>query len=89
MPTDRPSEPTALSALLNRLSPANDIVRIDVASSTVTYVGKALPGTATSVPLWKIIRLTSTAGGNLILEFAGGTTVYNKIWDNRASLSYS
>lgn len=85
----QPAEPTILSALLNRLSPAFDIARIDVASGTVTYVGKAPPTTPTSVPQWKIIRLTSTSGGNLTLEYAGGAAKYNQVWDNRASLSYS
>ncbi len=85
----RAAEPTIQSTLLNRLAPAFDIVRIDVATSTVTYVGKAAPTTTTDLPQWKIIRLTSTAGGNLTLEYAGGTTLYNKVWDNRASLTYT
>jgi len=63
--------------------------RLDVVSSTITYVGKAQPGTATAAALWKITRLTSNAEGDLTLEYANGAAVYNQIWDNRAALSYS
>lgn len=63
--------------------------RLEVASSTITYVGKATAGTATSTAIWQIQRLTSTAGGNLTIEYADGNILYDNVWDNRASLSYS
>jgi hypothetical protein len=66
-----------------------EAIRVDVASSTVTYVGNAKDGSATSDPVWKIKRLTSTAGGNLVVDYANGNASYLNIWDNRASLSYS
>lgn len=63
------------------------IVRVDEASSTITYVGYAIPGTATSAASWRIKRLDSTTG--LIVLWAAGTASFNQVWDNRASLSYS
>ena len=64
-------------------------LRLDVASSTVTYLGNAVEGTATSSALWQIKRLTSTSAGNLTIEYPAGSSSYINIWNNRASLSYS
>lgn len=62
--------------------------RIDEASSTVSYVGYAEPGTATSSAQWQIRRVT-ISGTQTITEFADGDTQFNNVWDNRAALSYS
>lgn len=63
--------------------------RVDVASSTVTYIGKTYVGNATSTPEWRIQRMTSDAGGGLVIEYANGSSNYDQAWDDRASLSYS
>ena len=63
------------------------VVRLDEASSTITYVGQAVPGTATSAASWSIKRLDSTSG--LIVLWGAGTAAFNQIWDNRAALAYS
>lgn len=52
----------------------------------VDYVGEAAIGTATSAAAWRIKRIDSTTG--IIIQWAG-TGVFDQIWDNRASLSYS
>lgn len=52
----------------------------------VDYVGEASIGTATSAASWRIKKVDSTTG--LILQWAG-TGVFDQVWDNRASLSYS
>lgn len=61
---------------------------IDEATSTVTYVGEAATGTATSSALWRIKRLTQS-GTVLLIEWADGDGLFNNIWDNRTGLSYS
>lgn len=63
--------------------------RLDEATATITYIGTALPGTATSSALWKIKRLTFSANCSFITEWANGSIAATNIWDNRASLSYS
>lgn len=76
-------------AIANSL-PVNDValaIQIDVASSTVTYIGKALPGTATSAATWQIKKIDSTSGTSI--TFASGNSNFSQVWDNRASLSYS
>ena len=60
---------------------------IDKASITVTYVGYALPGTATSSALWRIIKIDKTSGTKV--TFADSVTSYTKVWDNRATYNYS
>lgn len=61
---------------------------IDAVSSSVTYVGYASPGTATSAASWQIKKL-NTSGSVTTIYYASGSAAYNQIWDNRASLSYS
>lgn len=61
---------------------------VDESSTAVTYVGEAATGAATSVSSWRIKRLTQTAT-ILTIEWASGNGAFNKIWDNRAALTYS
>lgn len=70
---DRASSPPALE--------------VDEASATITYVGEAAPGSATAAAVWRIKRIDTTSG--VSIKWAGGTAEYDKVWDNRASLSYS
>lgn len=52
----------------------------------VDYVGEAAIGTITSAASWRIKKVDSTSG--IIIQWAG-TGVFDQVWDNRASLSYS
>ncbi len=60
--------------------------RIDEASATVSYVGKAALGSATSAAAWQIQKLDSTSG--LIVTWADSNADFDNVWDNRASLTY-
>lgn len=71
------------------LPDTNELIEVNVASSTVTYIGKAAVGSATSAAVWKIQKMTTTVGGDISIKYAAGSIQYNQIWDNRASLSYS
>lgn len=62
--------------------------RFDEASATVTYIGEATVGTLDSEAGWRIKRFT-VSGTETLLEWASGTPDYDKIWDNRASYTYS
>ena len=63
-------------------------VLMDEASATVTYVGNAEIGSAESSSVWVIRKLTQT-GDVFSVEFAEGSASFDKIWDDRASYSYS
>lgn len=60
--------------------------RIDEASATVTYIGKATPGTATSAASWRIKKIDESSG--TVITWAGSAS-FNQIWDNRAVLVYA
>lgn len=64
------------------------ITIVDEASSTVTYVGEASPGDATSDSTWKIKKI-SISGSITSILMADGDANYDNVWDDRASLSYS
>jgi len=57
------------------------------ASSTIAYLGKALPGVLSSEALWRISKIDTSSG--IITTFADGNSNFDNIWDNRAALSYS
>lgn len=62
-------------------------VRIDEASSTVTYVGKAKPGGAVALAVWQIMKIDETSG--LVITWADGDALFDNIWNDRAGLVYS
>jgi hypothetical protein len=62
-------------------------LQFDAAASPLLYLGEALPGTATNVAGWRIMRFDVTAGVQIL--WADGDELLNNVWDDRASLSYS
>lgn len=79
----------AESALPVRLAGSQQKILYDEVSSTLAYLGTADPSTPTSAATWKIQKLVSGPGGSLQVLFADGNALYDNVWDNRASLSYS
>lgn len=63
--------------------------RTDFATESLIYRGEAAVGSATSASVWRIRRLTLAADDDVTEEWAGGTAEFDKIWDDRASLTYS
>ncbi len=54
------------------------------------YIGLAEPGSETSSAVWQIKILTHDASGNTTaVDFASGTAAFDKVWDDRASYTYS
>jgi hypothetical protein len=60
-------------------------IRLDTVGA-IDYVGEAAIGTATSAASWRIKRLDNTTG--IVLQWAG-TGVFNQVWDNRTTLTYT
>lgn len=58
-----------------------------VTVGALTYIGNAVPGSATSDNVWQIKRLDTTSGFKK--RWADGNDNFDNIWDNYASLSYS
>ena len=63
-------------------------LRVDQADASTIYVGYATPGALESDPVWRIMRITAV-GTEIVIEYTGGTSDYNSVWDDRAILSYS
>lgn len=63
--------------------------RIDEASATITYVGKAAVGADPADPVWRIFRMDTGTTPQTIITWADGNGDYDNVWNNRASLSYS
>lgn len=55
-------------------------------SSTVSYYGEALPGTATSAASWRVKKVTLDAAGQPTVEWEGGTAAFDKVWDTYEAL---
>ena len=66
----------------------NELSYIDEVSSSVSYFGFAPAGSAEGSALWKIKKLT-VSGTVTKVQFADGNALYDNVWNNRASLSYS
>lgn len=86
-PTDYATEVTLAALSTKILQQREDILRYDVASSTITYVGYAAPGSSAASAVWKIFRLDTTSG--IVKLYADGNTNYDNVWNSRAGLSYS
>jgi hypothetical protein len=61
---------------------------IDEPTSSITYVGEALTGTSVGAASWRIKRI-SVSGSVSIIEWADGDGLFNNVWNDRVSLSYS
>lgn len=64
--------------------------RVDDTHGTpdITYVGEADPGSLTSAAVWRVKRITDDGTEFTTVQWAG-TGVFDQIWDDRASLTYS
>lgn len=77
--------PTGEQAIATVTTPL--AVKVDEASSTVTYVGKAKMGTATSAASWQIFKV-SVSGNVTSITWCDSNNNFDNIWDNRAGLTY-
>ena len=70
------------------------IIRMAYAGTVLTYIGKALPGTATSAAGWQLMKLTYDGTNNTQVDFpqdASGnqSNLFAFIWDSRAGYTYA
>lgn len=62
------------------------VLRANTGDPDITYIGKAVPGSATSDAAWQIARLDENT--NLDLLYADGGA-FTQIYDNREALTYA
>lgn len=64
------------------------ISNIDEVSASITYIGKAIQGSADGASVWQIKKIEKT--GNVTkIRFAPNYVSFGDEWDERASLVYS
>ena len=63
-------------------------IRVDE-EGTFTYIGQAEPGSLTSASVWRIKRLDESSYPDITITWADGDDLFDNIWDDRISLSYS
>lgn len=59
----------------------------DTTTADVTYIGKAVVGSAEGSAVWQIAKLDTSSG--LVKTWADGSASFDNIWSDRASLTYS
>lgn len=67
---------------------SDKITNVDEVSGSVTYVGTAVVGTLESAAAWAIQKLEVT-GTVTTIKWADGVTTETKVWDDRATFTYS
>jgi len=64
------------------------LIEYDIADQPI-YIGEAISGTATSEASWRIQYITWVAGNATSIKWASGTPKFDKVWDSRATYTYS
>lgn len=65
-------------------------MQVEYSGNLPVYIGYARPDAATSAAEWQIKKVTYDSNNNVTaIQFAAGVNDFNKVWDNRATYSYS
>lgn len=62
------------------------VIRVNAGDPDISYIGKAVPGTATSSAAWQIARLDENTNLDLLYADSGAFT---QVYDDREALSYA
>ncbi len=76
-----------VSGSVTTVAPLPFALQYEEASSTITYIGEAAAGSATSAAVWRIKRMDTTTG--IIILWAGGVATFTNTWTGRAGFTYS
>lgn len=58
--------------------------------NNLIYKGEAVPGSDQADSVWRVRRLSFVgADEDVVEEWAGGTASFDKVWDDRLTLTYS
>lgn len=80
-----------LRAELNALKDSNmQYDKLIDTVDTIKYIGEAIPGTASSAVGWRIKKVDlSDPGGDIQIVWADNVTTFTKVWDDRATYTYT
>jgi hypothetical protein len=60
---------------------------VDVVSSSLVYLGEAVPGSLDSEAKWLIKKIV-ISGGAISIKLANGSSSANQVWNDRGTLTY-
>lgn len=63
--------------------------RIDFVTEAELYRGEAAVGSSEADPAWRIRKVVLAQDDDVTETWAGGTAVFDKIWNDRATYVYS
>lgn len=63
--------------------------KVDEEDSNTIYVGYAVPGSASNAAKWMLFKVSRSGNVSTISWAEGNCKKFDKIWDNRASYTYS
>lgn len=63
--------------------------RVDFISDNLLYKGEANVGSSEASPVWRIRKVDISNDGDVSETWASGTSSFDKVWADRASLIYS
>ena len=63
--------------------------RTDFVGNTIIYKGEAQVGASETAAIWRIRQVLIGTDGDVTEIWAGGTALYDKVWTNRLTYSYS
>lgn len=61
----------------------------DTSTANYIYVGRAVAGSSSSLPVWSISRINVTSATAPIIQWADGVTDNTKLWSARTTITYS
>ena len=71
------------------LDPEDHIIRQTFSGSNLIYVGRAIPGSSESDPVWQIYEYTYSGSKNTEINFASGSNEFKHQWSERENYEYS
>lgn len=69
--------------------PKKYAVRYDDTGTGIVYIGKAVPGSSESNPVWQLIQWDKTLSPDFSIKFADGNDSFDNTWSGRASKTYT
>ena len=63
--------------------------RVDFITDLELYRGEAAVGSSESSAVWRIRKVTLAIDGDVAEKWASGTALFDKVWADRASLTYT
>jgi len=61
----------------------------DYSAGKLIYSGRAAPGASKGSPVWQIKKYLYSGNDLVDIQWCDGDILYDNIWNNRASYSYS